>query len=509
MAFHSILFEDPADRGDPCTVPEFFADLALDKIMDAVTAGREVYDLKPFFYCPLHERAAVEYRQQIMRELENAARRAPLEAFAQKLRLMTGRLTQAQKLYHQHQKELWFLDAVGIYCEAVVACARELSAVTLQSRGLRAWRDYLTAYVDGSNFKSLDTQTRELQGELAAVHYCVHINGTEVRVRKYASESDYSAEIQASFAKFRQGATEDYCVQFHEYPQMNPVEARVFDCIIKLYPDLFRRLDEFCDAHRDYPDDVVATFDREIQFYLAYLAYLAPLKRAGLPFCYPQVSGNSKRVSSRAGFDLALAAKLVAESQAVVSNDFDLAGKERVLVVSGPNQGGKTTFARSFGQLHYLASLGCPVPGSEARLFLCDRLLTHFEREELPENLRGGLENDLLRIRALLQQATPRSIVLLNEIFTSTSLQDAVFLSTRILEKLLALDVLCVWVTFVDKLAAFSAQTVSMVGNVMPDNPSVRTFKVTRRPADGLAYALAIAEKYRLTYQRIRERMPT
>lgn len=509
MAFRSILFENPEERREPRAAPDFFKDLALDRIVDAIAEGRDAYDLKPFFYCPLQQRAAVEYRQQVMGELENAAPRAPLEAFAQKLRLMTGRLAQAQKLYHQHQKELWFLDAVGIYCEAVTACTRELSAVALRSRGLHAWRDYLTAYADSPNFKALDMQTRDLQRELAAVHYCVHINGTEVRVRKYASESDYSAEIQASFAKFRQGASEDYRVQFHDYPQMNPVEARVFDCIIKLYPDLFRRLDEFCDAHRDYPDDVVATFDREIQFYLAYLDYIEPLKRAGLPFCYPQVSSTSKHVSSRAGFDLALAAKLTAENQAVVGNDFNLEGQERVLVVSGPNQGGKTTFARSFGQLHYLASLGCPVPGSEARLFLCDRLLTHFEREELPENLRGGLENDLLRIRTLLGQATPRSIVLLNEIFTSTILQDAVFLSTRILERVLALDVLCVWVTFVDKLAAFSAQTVSMVGNVKPDDPSVRTFKVTRRPADGLAYALAIAEKYRLTYQRIRERMPT
>jgi DNA mismatch repair protein MutS len=208
---------------------------------------------------------------------------------------------------------------------------------------------------------------------------------------------------------------------------MNHVEAKILDRVAKLYPDVFSHLDGFQETHARYLDTTIARFDREIQFYMAYIEYMATFKKEGLHFCIPEVSDQSKEICSEEGFDLALATKLVQAHTPIVCNDFYLRENERIFIVTGPNQGGKTTFARTFGQLHYLASLGCPVPGRKARLFLFDRLFTHFEREEDLDNLRSKLEDDLFRIHAIFTYCTSRSIIIINEMFTSTTIKDALF----------------------------------------------------------------------------------
>jgi DNA mismatch repair protein MutS len=509
VAFHSILFERPEQRpgGEQQEAPAFFEDLNLDQVVQSITATREEYRLKPFFYAPLREVDAITYRHEVFRDLDGQALWECVRTFAQQMRAIREHLTQSDKLYYKYQKESWFLDAVGIYVEAVRALRDRLALADIASRGFLAFREYLSDYLASSPYTSLVAETAQVKEGLAQVTYCLHIQGNRITVSKYDLETDYAAEVEESFERFKRGAVKEYRTNFPNPPEMNHVEAGVLDLVAQLHPDVFLALDAFCDRHRGFVDETIATFDREVQFYVAYLDFVRRFTPAGLGFCYPRVSDRSKEIHAHDTFDLALANRLIPQRSTVVCNDFSLAGSERIFVVTGPNQGGKTTFARTFGQLHHLASIGCLVPGREAQLFLFDALFTHFEREETLSNLHGKLQDDLVRVHEILSSATPRSIVIMNEIFTSTTLRDALFLSKRVLERIVRLDLLCVWVTFVDELASLSRTVVSMVSTVAPEDPTVRTFKVLRRPADGRAYAVAIAEKYGLTRRRLKERL--
>ncbi|MDA8295426.1 MAG: DNA mismatch repair protein MutS [Actinomycetota bacterium] len=505
--FPSILFTlgSHLDTGD--AAPAYFADLNLDQVVAAVTTGRSGYQLEPFLYSPLREPEGIAYRQEVFRDLEDAGLRALLTTFGSRMQAMRERLAVMHKLHHPYQQQPLFLDVVADYIGAVTGLAVDLEKATLRSGALRTTRDALRTHVNEPAFRALVEETDAVRSALGEITYTIQIRGSRVTVRRYEGEADYGAEVLATFEKFRQGVPKDYQVGFRESLQMTQVEERILERVALLFPDAFGALRAYAAHHVDFLDERIARLDRELQFYLGYLAYTDPLRATGLPFCYPKVTRAPKEVRVMRTFDLPLAAKLTEGNGNVVCNDVTLEGPERVLVVSGPNQGGKTTFARLFGQLHHLACLGVPVPGTDATLHLFDQLFTHFGRAEELGDLRGKLEDDLVRIREILSSATGDSVVVLNEVFGSTSLEDARFLGRRMLERILELDLLCVCVTFVDELSRLGEATVSMVSTVEPTDPARRTFEVVRRPADGLAYALAIAERHGVTYKRLRDRL--
>jgi DNA mismatch repair protein MutS len=507
---HSILFDVVAGEVvESHEEPECFKDLNLDQIVSSVTDGRDDRDLKPYFYLPLKRPQTIGYRQAVFHDLEDPTLVSSINLFAQYMTTMRELLTQANQCWHVRQKQRGFLEAVDSYCAAVRYLARDLESSTLRSIALCAFRDYLNAYQQSDAFQALGSESAQLRTALWQVHYRLQIEGPRIKVSQYESDPDYGEEVARTFEKFRQD-TGKRGFAFDDPGSsggINSVDAAILDRVALLFPEVFDALEQYGIRHRDYLDPRIRAFDREIQFYLGYLEHIGRLRRNGLSFCYPEVSEHVKALECLDTFDLALAAKLARVPVAPVTNDVSLQRPERILVVSGANQGGKTTFARMLGQLHYLARLGCPVPGRVARVFLVDEIFTHFEREEDLSTLRSKLEDDLVRVHSILERATPRSLLVMNESFSSSTLQDALFLSKEILQRIIGLDLICVFVTFLDELSTLGRSTVSMVSTVKPEDPAQRTFKIVRKPADGLAYALAIAEKHGLTYERAKQRL--
>ena len=265
-----------------------FADLNLDQIIDTITADRDEYNLKPFFNTPLRDVEIVNYRHDVLRDLEDQALAGYVRSFAEAMRKMRHHLAQADKLYYKYQKQSWFLDAVDVYCAAVIHFSQNLMHEQINSRGFRSLRRYLASYVESDNFRALAAETLELRADLAGIKYSLHISGKRVTVRKYDNDLDYGADVLRTFEKFSQGAPNEYRFKYLSQPEMNHVEAAILGLVAQLFPVTFSSLERYCDRHSGYLNSTIARFDREVQFYVACLEHVHRLKLAGLPFAIPR-----------------------------------------------------------------------------------------------------------------------------------------------------------------------------------------------------------------------------
>src|SRR5712675_1635963 len=154
-----------------------------------------------------------------------------------------------------------------------------------------------------------------------------------------------------------------------------------------------------------------------------------------------------------------LADTLRAHGRSVVPITLALGGAETVLVVSGPNTGGKTVALKTVGLAALAAQSGIPVAAETARLPLVDRVLVDIGDEQSIAADLSTFSAHMLNVRAMLEAATPRSLVLVDELGTGTATEEGAALAVALLDEFRARGCLTLATTHHDRLKTYASTT--------------------------------------------------
>lgn len=227
----------------------------------------------------------------------------------------------------------------------------------------------------------------------------------------------------------------------------------------------------------------------ELGFYLGCLNLHERLAAKREPVCFPDpVPGGESLLRARGLYDLALTLSM---ESGVVGNDLT-ADRERLVMITGANRGGKTTFLRSVGLAQLLMQCGAFVPAVEYRAGIRHGIFTHFKREEDAGMRRGRLDEELARMSAIVDQLAPGSLVLLNESLASTNEREGSEIAGQIVGAMLESGVRVMYVTHLFDLAeryfrAPPAPALFLRAERLPDGR--RTFRLL--PAEPLSTSYA------------------
>jgi hypothetical protein len=447
---------------------------------------------------PVTEVAVIEYRQDVADDLRAPAIRRAAVAFETAMASAGRAIAAGLGAHYPVPAELNLVEAIGRFCRAVSGFAEALSALDPGLDGLRGAREYLLAYRAGPGFRALAPVSADLLAELRGTAVELGLQAGTVWVDDDSGRAGWAGEIAAFFARFDVGDTPAASAPPRPQRYLNHVEAQAIGLVAELRPEPFLRLHRFASAHGDFLPPDLARLAEELRFYLGFWTVADQLSAQGVEWCRPRVLASAAgRLEVQGVVDLALALRARPSDAALVPNDLVLGAQERIAFITGPNQGGKTTFARAVGQLAYLASLGLPVPARSATLTLLNPVLTHFPQPDDPENQHGGLADEIARLREVMDDTTGSALLVLNEMFSATSAEDALELSTVVVPRFNSVGCRVLWVTFLEDLVTSVAGAASLVGQVA--DPTRPTFRFRTQPPAGRSHAAALAGRHGLT----------
>ncbi len=188
----------------------------------------------------------------------------------------------------------------------------------------------------------------------------------------------------------------------------------------------------------------------EAGFYVGCLNLHDELTSIGVPVCYPEPRDVTERSLTFQGlYDLSLALN---ERRPAVSNDLSSEGK-KLYIITGANQGGKSTFLRSIGLAQLMMQCGMFTPALLFSANLCDGLFTHFTREEDAQMNSGKLAEELTRISTIMDRMNSNSLLLMNETFATTTEREGSRIAHDIIRAIYECNIKTLFVTHLYEFA--------------------------------------------------------
>lgn len=478
--------------------PPGFADLHLGCALEKAGLFQ-----RAVWHRPPAELATVHYRQAVVTELRETGFGALATRLVDAVTWARRSIDAYRSSHYPVPAELQLAAAIGRFAEAVSEVADGLRQLRPSAAGVRGLAAYLADYVAGPDFQALAGSTVLQRIRRSSLELGIQ-QGT-VWADPDIDRPGWAEQIEQVFSRFREPGQQLTAEWSRPRRYLNHIEAQAIGLVAGLFPELFAELHRFVSVRSQFLPAALERLAEELRFYLDFLRLAEELADRGVAWCLPRLSAVPETpFAVRGVVDLALA---VGAEAPPVANDLALDAGQQVVFVTGPNQGGKTTFARSLGQLGYLAGLGLPVPARSASLPWSYPVLTHFPAPDDPEHDRGGLADELHRLHQVMTAAGPHALLIFNELFSATSAADALQLSARVVEQVRRLGCRVVWVTFLEELVLGTEGAVSLVGQVAPEDPTRPTFRFRPQPPGGRSHAVALAARHGLSSDDLAERL--
>lgn len=528
--------------------PAFFTDLNLDQVIDRISRDWGENVGKYYAYFPA-DAFCEDFRREVYGDVRREEVYEALCRFTERMKARREVFIKKGEVEQKLQRAVWHIREVDDYCSAFGELHEALENMELGSRGMRALRAYLGRYLAGEELAGMRSEAGELLQELMAFRLVLTYENDRIMVTQGETAGDYGAFLKGCFP----GQNKRMKSPFEAVPELVELEQELLRVFQKKYPDFFQRAEAFYKRYEIYADEVLLRFASELGFYLSFCCFQRKMGERGFDFCTPTVAermedgragvwqggspesedggrqdgdrqkenGEKRRWGEDGGgtrngtarpymyaeglYDLALACASLGDDRKVISNDMEYREEEGFFVLTGPNQGGKTTFARSLGQMVYLAKMGLEVPACRARLYRFTDLFTHFSVEESADTGRGKLMDELERLANMMVDSCRGAFVVINELFTTAANYDACIMGKRVLGHFLSRSCMGIYVTHLGELASAHPQVVSL--RAMLDERGVQSFKIERGMAAEHANAASQVRQFGLTYEQLKGRL--